>query len=268
MSKPQGVFFGLSVEGVDSPVLAIVTRTHGALTLHDVLSLGDLCELPRHLRSWVSSDVECALCTDAPVTLDFAPPRGERRIDGLYRKLFPQEYEESQWVSRLPAVRAASMRALQGVRFAHELGLRIAETHPRASLAWLGARDARWQRLVGEYSGRRIASRDGALVPEGIVRERCVDLWNGLLSRFQIEDARRERFRPEDLELDATVCAIAASALTDPSIPSAIFPWSPNDCLIGAQGNYVVLGRGGKASPSEASETQLSSTPINPKRAA
>lgn len=261
MRHPQGVYFGLSVEGIGSSALAILVQAGGRLALEQIAYLAHPDELAGWLKPWLNRDVAMAFCTDSALTHDFNGPGGERRIDRLYRKLVPADFEQSYRVASLPAFKTAGLRALRAAGIAHDLGLPIAETHPRASLAWMGARDSGWLRAVSEYSGAKCAPESAKGVPDGIVKQRCRDLWVGLFDKVGLEDTRPVRDWPSSAEIDAVVCALAARALTQDCRKYAIFPWSPSDCLIGAQGSYVLLRR-------VSAEPALSSTVLTPKRVA
>jgi hypothetical protein len=246
MRHPEGVFFGLTVEGVDTPALAILVKAGGRLALERIVSLSEPGELAGWLKPWAKRDVDMAFCTDSALTHDFSGPQGERRIDRIYRRLAPADFRQRCRVASLAAIKNSGVRALHAASIAHELGLPIAETHPRASLAWLGARDPDWDRAVREYSGFKCAPENARDLPEGIVKERCRDLWNGIFEKVGLEDARAEREWPGSVEINALVCALAARALVSPlrdRRSDVVLPWSPSDCVIGAEGSYVLLGR-------------------------
>jgi hypothetical protein len=239
----EGVFFGLTVEGIEQPALAIVVKAGGRFALERIARLPEPGQLESWLKPWLKHDIPMAFCTDAALTHDFAGPRGERRIDRLYRRLAPGEFDGFQRVSKLQALKNSGVRALHAASIAHGLGIPIAETHPRAALSRLGARDAHWLRAVNEYSGGKCMPDGAGALPDGIVKQRCMDLWNGILEKLGVEDDRADRETPTSVEIDALVCALAARALVLDRRRFAIFPWSAADCLIGAQGSYVLLGR-------------------------
>jgi hypothetical protein len=268
MWHPEGVYFGWATSGGESPLLAVLLEEKGRLALVELAEVQHLERLGSRLSWWTRHDVDTAFCTDMPMTFDPNDPRGERRIDRLYRKLVPKEFEEGHWVASLAGCRTAILCALHGARSAHQRGIPISETHPRASLAWMGARQEGWRRAVAEYSAARCASEDTHGLPLGIVRQRCLDLWNGLLERMRIEDRRPEYSWPRERDIDAIVCAMAAafqggSRVAKGTVSGALFPWSAGECLFGARGTYVLLGR------DPTGQATISSSPLTePKRAA
>jgi hypothetical protein len=250
-------------------MLAIIIQAGGRFALERITPVRSERELRGWLKPWTRKDVDASFCTDTALTLDFSGPNGERRIDRLYRKLSPWDFEEAHVVGNLPALKASAVRGLHAARVAHELGFPIAETHPRASLAWLGARDSLWRRAVGEYSGSKAAPESARGIPEGIVKERCLDLWTGILEKTGLEDHRAETAWPTSVEIDAVVCALAARAMIVDDASSAVLPFGPSDSLIGAGGSYVLLGRGVTVPTASVSTLpQSSSRSGRPKRAA